>query len=611
MGFWSNIFGGTPVKRPSRIARRRLNQIIAASKSGGGSGGSWKGVNSKYDEDAFNKDYLTSLGDVQSRAQDLDVNNPDIGGFHRTRTAQIIGAGVAFKHTPRADEIKMTVKQATAISAKVDRARELHSLLGGFDSTGKGRSEAKQQERSILTMLIYGACLVHRVGKAESRALLSSFSIELIPGSRISTPIQRQGDPKISYGIEYSDNYRSRVVGYHIRRVSKTIGNSFVPDFTWDFIPAADAVLLDITEAAGLDRALPLSVRVIRQARNRGEFIESSVECARAQTKYHMTMECAPGADPWSAASDDADYTNSSGTPFTDVAPGVSALYTAAGEKATWRNAVLPGPDFGGFMAATDERMARGLGSSLSRFTRHVNSSWAGGRLEDQQDDPIIAQYRRTFLDAWHRVNEWFIEALWLENAVDLPGYSSRTMAYWTQHRATFPGKVHINPADTMNAREKAMMLRSTTPQEAAEEDGGNWDAKLDQWADAILATRQKEKDKGLEEGALSILFSGKAITTEAGEVIAPPNPIPAPEPGDEPESAPAKKPSTNGKKNGHRFNGDKSIEIAALEPKAAQPKNIIIQAAKSKPSKLVVLRDSDGRFSGIETVEESANGQG
>lgn len=543
-GKWLASDTASSRRAAARISRRRTNQIMAASKAGGGKGGSWSGINSDHDEDAANKQYLESLGTVQSRAQDLDVNNPDVGGFHRTRTAQIIGAGVTFKYTPRPDEIGVTIAQATAISKKIDRARELHSLLGGFDSTGRGRSEAKQQERAVLTMLIYGSCLIHRVGRAESRTIVSSFSIELIPGSRISTPIDRYGDPKLSYGIEYSDEHRTRVVGYHVRRVSKTIGNNFVPDFKWDFIPIEDAAYLSLTEAAGLDRELPLSVRVMRMARNRGEFIEASVECARAQTKYHGVTECAPGTDPFSAASDDSDFVNAGGTLFTDAGPGVSMLYLQSGEKVNWRNAQLPGPDFPGFMQQTDERMARGLVSSLSRYTRHVNSSWAGGRMEDQQDDPIIAQYRRTFLDAWHRVNEWFVDALWLSNLVELPGFSIATRAYWTQHRATFPGKVHINPLITMEAREKGMMLRSTTPQEAAEEDGSSWDAKLEQWADAILETKQKEKDKGLKEGELSILFSGKAITSTAGEDIAPPKPEPEPDPETEPTSAKKPKPT-------------------------------------------------------------------
>ena len=65
---------------------------------------------------------------------------------------------------------------------------------------------------------------------------------------------------------------------------------------------------------------------------------------------------------------------------------GVQMLYTANGEKVDWASAKLPEPDLPAFMGATDERISRGLVSSLSRFTRHVNSSWAGGRLEDHEE---------------------------------------------------------------------------------------------------------------------------------------------------------------------------------------------------------------------------------
>jgi hypothetical protein len=202
-------------------------------------------------------------------------------------------------------------------------------------------------------------------------------------------------------------------------------------------------------------------------------------------------------------------------------------LYTANGEKVEFKAANLPAPDLPGFMMATDERISRGLVSSLSRFTRHVNSSWAGGRLEDQQDDPIIDQYRDTFLSAWQVVNEWFLDAVWLTSAVDLPGYSTLTAAMWSEFRAQFPGKVHINPTDTMKARAMGYALRTTTPQRSCEEDGLDLRENLREWAQAIQMAREIEAEFDLEEGALDYLLSDKAISatsTPPDEPTADPN---------------------------------------------------------------------------------------
>lgn len=502
------------------LARARGNAIAAANQSGGTN---WTGVQSEYNEDAFNQDYLTALGTVQQRSQDLDANNPDIGGWHRTRTAQIIGAGVKFKFAPRADEVGLSEAQLKDLAAKVDRARELHSLLGGFDSTGRGRGEGKQQERAVLTMLIYGSVLIHRVGRSDERAQIRSFSLELIPGCRISTPYEKYGDPLVSYGVQYTDPHRTRVTGYWVRRVSTTVGNSFVPDFKWDFLPVEDCAYLAMTEAAGLDRELPACVRVIRQARNRGEFVEAAVESARAQADHYAAIQCAPKASPYAVAADDSKQIY--GTNFTRLGNGVKVLYQPAGEKIEFLSSKLPEPDFKGFSDVIDSRMSRGLVTSKSTFTRQVESSWASGRSEQQQDDPIINQIRRSFLDAWHRVGEWFTESLWLEDVVELPGYSSATQHLWSQYRATFPGKVSINPQQTMSAREQAYALRSQNPYQAAEEDGTDAEEQAVLWAKWTKFINALEEKEQLKPGTLAILLSGKAMTTSAGDQVAPPAP--------------------------------------------------------------------------------------
>lgn len=537
---WSR-FTGAESRELKRIIVRKERARFTAMNGGGssisaantqGPSPGWNGTPSNRDEDAGNKEYLYALAEVLQRSQDLDVNSPDLRGFHRTRTAQIVGPHVKFKSVPKPEEIGIEAEPLLKTTGEIDRIRHLHSRTGGFDSTGHNRSEGEQQQRAVLTSMIHGSCLIHRVWRPENKML--PLSLELIPGVRISTPYNRMGDPKLSYGIEYEDTHRTRVVAYHVRRVSKTIGDSFIPDFEWDRLPAEDCSLLSLTEAAGMDRAMPLSVANVRMIRNRSEFIESSVESARAQSQIYAVTETAPGTDPFNLAADDTDQTDTSGARpigFTNIG-GVKMLYAANGEKVTSFTAKLPGPDFGDFMSVTDERLARGLTSSVSRFTRKVNSSWAGGRLEDQQDDPIVDQYRRTFVSAWQRVNEWFLEAVWLAGAVELPGYSSANSVYWSEFRAEFPGKLHVNPADAMAAREKGYMLRTTTPQQASEEDGKDLRENLRQWGEAMKLVADTEKQYGLFAGTLMFLLSGKTISTSAGDDIGAPVPAEEPQPG-------------------------------------------------------------------------------
>jgi hypothetical protein len=525
VSFWSAIIDhltGGRISKAEALSKRYAgalrNSIQAAQQGGRG----WSGMHTNRDEDAANKESVAALPDVLQRSQDLDINNPDIHGFHRTRTAQIMGAHVRFRANPKADEVDLDADALRKLCAQIDRLRALHSTTGGFDSTGHRRSEGKQQERAQLTAFIHGSCLIHRVWRPEQP--ICPLSLELIPGVRISTPFQRAGDPKLSYGIEYEDTLRTRVVAYHVRRVSETRGDSFVPSYVWDRLPVEDCSLLELAEPAGMDRALPLSTCVVRMSRNRGEMIESTVESARAQATNYATRECADGADPYAIAADDrAEDALGSGEFETMAGGAVRMLYLGKGEKVNWNAAKLPDPDFVGFMDVTDARISRGLVSSLSRFTRKVNSSWAGGRLEDQQDDPIIDQYRDALISAWQRVNEWFVEALWIVDAVAMPGYSTDAAHLWSVCRAEFPPKLHINPVDTVQARERSLMQRSMAPQQACEQDGHTYRDQLILWAEAAKEQDEIEKEYGLEPGRLDVLISGKSISTAAGEDIAAP----------------------------------------------------------------------------------------
>jgi hypothetical protein len=527
----------------ARIKGRRFQAINRMGGTGGidaasfSRGGNWPGISTQQGDDALSRAYAEDLEGVISRAQDLDVNQADLHGLHRARDAKILGRGVNFKHEPHPDEVGIDAKALRVVSRQIDRIREIHSMLGGFDAQGLGRSEGLQMQRAQLSCFVHGACLIHRVWRRDSRYSLP-LSLELIPAYRISTPYERQGDPKISYGIEYVDNLRTKVVGFHVRRVSMTIGDSFVPNFKWDFIPIEDASLLSLVEVAGIDRALPLSTSVVRLLRNRGEFIDAVVGGARAQAQHYAKRKLAPGDDPYAAAADDATETYSDGqSPYPEQfvnINGVQTMFLGNEEDMEFLSAKLPDPDFKGFSDIMDSRAARGLNSSLSAFTRTVGNSFAGGRLEDQQDDPIVDQYRAAFESAWCKVNQWFLEAIWLTGVADIPGYSAKNSAYWCQFRAQYYGKVHINPVDTYTAREKAFGLRSMAPQMGCEQDGVDFERVGRLWADATVFYRDLEIEKGLPPGTLDFLLSGRAITTTGGNVVSPPTPdVSDPDPND------------------------------------------------------------------------------
>jgi hypothetical protein len=119
-----------------------------------------------------------------------------------------------------------------------------------------------------------------------------------------------------------------------------------------------------------------------------------------------------------------------------------------------------------------------------------------------------------------------------MTDAAALPGYSSLTAAEWAEFRAQFPGKLHINPVDTMKAREAGYMLRTTTPQRECESDGLDLRENLREWGQAMNMVQEIEKEFDLEEGSLDFLLSGRTMSTSGGDVIGSPEPEKEPEPG-------------------------------------------------------------------------------
>lgn len=545
MGLWARLFGGSKPAAPAAPApekkrryrytsipadkRRQFSSANGQAPGSNGSSSAIAGANAGWgasvwsgSTDDFNQDYLQNIHQLIQNSQDLYINNPDVQGWLRMRVAQIVGRGIAWKSAMRPDEVGMSPEAALATNIFLNRRRELHSTMGGFDATGAGRTEGKLQEITLLTMFAHGTALVHRLHR-PGKGRMSPLAIEIIPGSRIETPVQRLGDPLISWGFEYTDNRRTKLVGVHVRKPNRSIGaGGTVWDYQYDFIPLEDLAIFRITEIAGLDRSVPAVTCLIRSLRNKGEFAEATLSSARAQAKRFGFIEVEEGADPWARSADDNQQSlpasdDTENLPVGTLTLGEAELfYLNHGEKYTESAAKLPDPDFTGFMSYHDERCARGLNTSKSRFTRVVDGSYAAGRQEEQQDEPAVEQLLETFAIGWNRVHEWWIDAAVLSGLADLPNYTD-LKAFYCQARVVAPGKKHLNPVDTAKARQVGMGLRYVTPQKVCEEDGGDLETNLREWAEAEQLKAKVEADHNLPAGTLDFLLEEKALPKTVG----------------------------------------------------------------------------------------------
>ena len=510
-----------------QLRKAEINRKFAVQAGANARGASvWVGTS-----DDYNRDYLIDRERIIARCQDVDTNNPDVHGWVRMRAAQTIGArGLRFKAVFNAEALGWTPQQASDTAAELNSLRDTWSRAGNCDLTGQARSEEKLQEIAFMTGLVQGDCLVHRVWDTDAGESLD-LDLEIIPGWRIQTPIDKYGDPTISFGVQYNDTRRTKVKGYWVRLPNLSLpANSFVWDFAYQFIPLEDASLFRITEIAGLDRSLPAITSPMRALRNKNEFADSALAAARVQSKRAIAVNVEAGANAWQRAADDAQQTGTS-DPVEPAPVGLAVVgdtevwYGNPGETYANMAAAMPGPDFTGFMAYHDMRCARGLNTSISRFTRQVDNSYSGGRIEEQIDDPAVGQLRESFIICWSKVHRWFVEAAYLAGAVKLPGYTKENAYKFYQYRCQPPGKEHINPVDTANARKLGYALRTLTPQQACEEDGHDLGENLRQFAHALKLARDIEKEEGLEPGALDFILASpkEQITGTADNKPVPP----------------------------------------------------------------------------------------
>lgn len=497
-------------------APARRYGIQAAARNNGME--KWAGLR----EDYAAQEYVQAIYDVMARGYDLHFNCADIRGHHQGRTARNIGKGVVWRVELRPEEVGLSPEQALATAELLNRLRELHSQSGGMDAQGKGRSEGILQIIAFLTHMVCGGCLIHRVWRpSSSRAL--PLALELIPGSRISTPYKEMGNPLISFGVEYADEYRSQVVGYHVKRVPQSIGNSFINLPEWDFIPIEDAAFLELLEPAGIDRSLPDIVAITRLVFNRGELIERTVECARAHSNIHAVVEAAAGQNPYDNASDAADGADPSDCGFQPegwtMVDGVKMFYTFNGEKVTFNNATMPQPDFKGFNEICDSRLTRGLNTRQSELTRKVDTSYSGGMQERQIDNPNVEQMRENFVCQWNKVHAWFLDACFIAaGSVAMPGYSSATALFWNQARKQFPGEVPLNPVDHRNAQKLALAMGLTSEIQECEADGDDYEKVQREKAKAWAIRRKVEAEFKLPPNTLEPLADLPEVKTEIAD---------------------------------------------------------------------------------------------
>ncbi len=459
----------------------------------------WGGARSAYAV----QEQVEKIEDVQKRAQDLHWNSADIRGHHYGRTARVVGAGVDWKASVKPDEVGMSAEAAKAVCDRINRQRQLHSRNYGFDSEDKRRSEGFLQVMAFMTALALGACLIHRVIRME-RGRIIPLALELIPGTRISTPFDRLASKTTHFGIEYSDQYRTRVVGYWVKKVPRTIGNNVIEYPEWDYIPREDGIMLEMIDLAGMVRSLPDTIAVTRLVFNRAEFVEAVIESMRNQSLKSVVYTMAPNVNPADFAEDNQTETPTQGT--NDLLPttwvtngGIHERFVPAGTEVSMNTATIPAPDFRGFDEMVDSRITRGLNTRGSEFTRKVDSSYSGGMQERQIDAPIVEQAREVFTCAWNQVHFWTLDAMYLSGAVNIPNYTPETRMYWAEARVQFPGELPLNPIDHRNA----LAMGLTSEYHEAEKDGDDYESLVLERAKAYAFRRKVEDDNDLPEACL------------------------------------------------------------------------------------------------------------
>ena len=362
---------------------------------------------------------------LRLRSRDLYMSSSFVGAILHARREGVIGRGLTLDAKIDAEALGMDLDAATAIERKIEAAFLRWSRNVSLD----GESLNTVLRNAYFSMIVNGDVVADIYCDPATRSL----RVQLVESDCLVTPPEEMGNERVRSGIELGPNGRAVAywmatgflfnsdgfpVRYYRRRKFMAGFNSLA---SGEFLfPRGGALFVHTPfERPGQLRGLPVTSRIIRDAKQTTRYIDAELDAAVVASKPALFR-----THPLVEAQAEVDMMDSFG-----VAPGPSVSETAMppqheppinygnglmvdlwdGADMKAFNPTRPNPEYSNFVDHKLAEMSANLGISAEVALKRWNASYSASRaalLDAQQGYEIdralfVDQLVRPLYNAW------------------------------------------------------------------------------------------------------------------------------------------------------------------------------------------------------------------
>lgn len=483
---------------------------------GGFGGGAWhagnfqSGAFEAWNPGSFSAD-AANVNDrdvIADRAHDLYRNVPLVAGWVETQKNQAIGWGLEFQSMPPAAALGLTPAKARDVSAAIEEIwREWSEDPIACDAAGQNDFGGMTRHQSG-GVLVTGECLDLALWLPQRQARRGrrfATVFQTVDAARLSSPLSAAWSENMRDGVEIDDFGAPKaylIKKNHPGDLWRRGGE------TWERVPAYDAAgrrrVIHVfdqkrpDEHRGVSWLAPVMETIKQDARYRSAELQGALVNAMIAAVLETPLDGVTLKDLFMDPNFQKNW-GSHGNVRLGLNPGGYIPELRPGESLKTYASSRPSAGFRDFTKTVSGHVARGLGGNYVTLTGDYEAvNYSSARAAMLEAWRSILNFR--MLMTIKRCRPALELILWEAVArgyIDLPGFldDPRARRLWTRGVWRGPARGWVDPVKEITAAVMRIRAGLSTIRDEALEQGGDFDALIDQ----IAAEREALRQRGID----------------------------------------------------------------------------------------------------------------
>ncbi|SMF80759.1 phage portal protein [Pseudobacteriovorax antillogorgiicola] len=424
---------------------------------------------------------LPSLEVLRDQSRDLDRNESIARGAIENITSNVVGEGLWPQAKLNHEILEISEKEARGFEARAENLFRLHAESTALDFTGRS-TFPELLDQVLRSQFVDGDILgVRRVKEVRKHGLLAT-AVQLIPGARLTDPLDYQGRQDLREGVELDLN--GEPIAYHILNRGKYLGDRYAELKTMRvprYSKSDDIQVLHVFHRRMSDqtRGEPLLAPALEKFKQLSRYAEAEIAAAVINAFYttFITTEGVSVLDQRSYANEYSAKAPKQERSRAKLGP-MTMLNLLPGEKVESPTPGRPSPQFEAFFQSVLKQIGPSIGLPYEVLLQHFSASYSAARASLLQAWRFF-KIRRKWLEIQfcQPVYEWVIEEAILKGLLDAPGFED-PLKRATYLKATWIGQEmpSIDRLKDAKADEVELANGTTTRREIVESKGKDYD---------------------------------------------------------------------------------------------------------------------------------------